>query len=126
MKRIFLFYQYVFFIVYKRYVKIGEKDIPEIYSVGVVTLLQYFALLGIGVIIIKQTALVIDFSKIYYALFGLALLGVNYYLFCIYKTIDYVTSLFANSTKLVLNKMAIFFVIHIIMSASLMIVASIL
>jgi hypothetical protein len=72
------FFDYIFYSVYKAYVNWGEKDIPSVYALGVLTLFQFFSLFGVSGVLIKLAESNFRFQNQAIIISILILLGFNY------------------------------------------------
>jgi hypothetical protein len=71
-----MLYKYIFCNLYSWYKARGEKDIPAVYSIGIVSLLQYFTVLG--PLLLLESAAKIHYREVYaiVAVFTLAFFNI--------------------------------------------------
>lgn len=113
-------YGYIFYRVYRFYENAGDEH-PGIYSLGVLTVLQFFGLLGLITIIFKSIDISVpNESKSISISIGFFMLLFNYLI--IYKRIG-VKELFEYWDKAKNISMLLLFILHLILSMSLLIIS---
>ena len=125
-KYISTIYSFIFYKIYRFYIRNGETDIPGIYSISVIMLLQFFAFIGLIGSFWKLVSTYPGINKYYGGVIGLLLLGWNYWV--IYKKVGVKQLIYYwdNKPKEKKRQMNFFMLCHFIISIGLFIVAVIL
>jgi hypothetical protein len=71
-------YKYLFYFAVVRYADLGEKDIPKSYGLGIITLLQFFTLIGLGEIVLKLLSINIKLTEYHSLIIGAVIAIGNY------------------------------------------------